>query len=481
MKLTVTFRYIGLALMLNGMFMFLSALVALFNGPDNSFAPLLASGLIAAVTGLIPYRLVKPSPHITGKEGYFIVIFAWLACCLSGMLPYIFWDWNFGIVNAFFESTSGYTTTGATILPNVEALPKGLIFFRSCTAWMGGVGVAVFLLLFLPTMKNLRLRLANVELSNLSKDNFKYRIQQTVRIIGGMYVGLTLVEIILLWIAGMELFDAVNHAFSNVATCGFSTKNLSIQYFDNVAIETIITVFMYLSGLHFGLMFLLVSGRPKPFFRSPVIRFYTLTLLVGIVLIAANLTMSQQAPGWWTALRQSAFQVISIASTTGFATTDTSLWPSFSILVLVYFIFQCACSGSTAGGIKADRVLILYKSIKAQVKKMQHPNAIIPIRIGNSLVEPDTASAVSIFVLLYFIFVFAGTLLLSLMGIEGFSGFSASAACMSNVGPGFDLAGAMANYAAFPFPAKLLLAFQMLLGRLEIFCFILVFFSRGWK
>ncbi len=481
MNIKLTLRYVGLVLALNGAFMLLSALVALLNDFDSSFFPLLEAGIIVVVTGLFPYKLVEPESNITTKEGYFIVIFSWIACCLAGMLPYLLWDWNFGVVNAFFESASGYTTTGASIISNIEALPKGLIFFRSCTAWIGGMGVVLFLLLFLPTMRTLKQRLAKVEISNLSKDNFKYRTQQTVRIIGGLYVGMTVAETILLWLAGMEFFDAVNHSFSTVATCGFGTKNASIQYFDNAAIEMIMTAFMYLSGLHFGLIFLLVSGHPQAFLRSPVIRFYTTTLLIGIILIAFNLTWTNNADSWWTALRLSSFQVVSVASTSGFATANTSVWPTFSVFILFYFIFQCACSGSTAGGIKADRILILLKGIKAQIKKLQHPNAIIHMRMGNTVLEADIITSVSIFIMLYLIFVFVGALLLSLMGLNGLTSFSASAACMGNVGPGFDLAGSMTNYATFPFPAKLLLAFQMLLGRLEIYCFILVFTARNWK
>ncbi len=463
--------------------MFISALISLLHGPDAAFYPLLLAGLITTIAGATPYLLIPYDPNISSKEGYFIVIVSWLMCCISGVLPYWFYGGEFSLINAWFESVSGYSTTGASILNDVEALPKGLVFFRSCTAWMGGLGVILFILLFLPAIKNLKFRLAKVEISPLAKDNFKYRTQQTIRIIGCIYVGMTALETILLCIAGMSFFDAVNHSFSTIATCGFSTKNISILYYNNIYIEMIVTLFMYLSGLHFGLIFLLVSGRSKAFFKSPVIRFYSLSLLAGILLMATDLTFNSEGfHSWWTALRYSAFQVVSIASTSGFATANTNIWPIFSILILFYFMFQCACSGSTAGGIKADRMLILFKSIKAQVKKMQHPNAIIPIRIGQNTLESDTISAVAIYIVLYIMIVFISTFLLALMGVDNImTCFSASLACMSNVGPGFAEVGSLNNYSGMIAPVKFLLAFLMLLGRLEIYGFILLFFFRSWK
>lgn len=480
MRLKVTLRYVGMTSTLNGAFMLLAALIASFNRVDSSFFPLLLSGLLCTIAGLSAYLLIPPEPHISNKEGYYIVIYSWLTCCLFGALPYLLWGGDFTVVNALFESASGYTTTGASILTNMEILPDGLLFFRSCTAWMGGLGVVLFMMLFLPSMKNFKLRLAKVEISTLSKDNFKYRIQQTARIICIVYIGMTVMETLLLWAAGMTFFDALNHALCCISTCGFGTKTTSIMGFNSLSIEVIMTIFMYLGSLHFGLIYTLFKGEKK-FWQSPVIRFYTFSLLAGIVLIALDLAVNRPEYDWLSALRYSSFQVVSIASTSGYATANTNVWPVFSILVLFFFIFQCGCSGSTAGGIKADRVLILLKSIKAQIKKMQHPNAIVPIRFGNVHLEQDVVSAVAIFIILYIFIVFITSLLLAIMGIDLMSGFSAAAACMGNVGPGFGLVGATSNYADFPAIAKLLLSFIMILGRLEIYGVILIFFVRGWR
>jgi trk system potassium uptake protein TrkH len=470
-------------LVLNGAFMTLSALIAFLNEVDRSFVPLVISASLTILTGLCPLVLIRSEANISNKEGYAIVIMAWLVCCFFGMFPYLLWGGEFTPINAWFESVSGYTTTGSTILNDIEALPKGLLFFRSCTGWIGGLGVVVFMMLLLPTIKNMKSRLAKVEISHLSKDNFKYRLQQTAHIIIGVYAGLTALEFLLLWAAGMSPFDAITHAFSTISSCGFSPKNNSILFYDSTAIDIIVIVFMYMAGLHFGLIFLAVSGRHKQFFRSPVVRFYTLATLAGILCVSADLYLNQgDYTSWLKSLHHGAFQVVATASTTGFAIADMTVWPVFSILLLLYFSLQCACSGSTSGGIKADRILILFQSIKTQIKRLQHPNAVISTRLGNVTIENDIVSAVAVFILFYLIIVFAVMLFLSLFGIDMLSAFSSAVAVMGNVGPGYgEIAGSMGNYAGFPDPAKLVLSFTMLLGRLEIYGIIIIFFIRSWK
>jgi trk system potassium uptake protein TrkH len=470
-------------LVLNGTFMALSALVAYLNGVDASFVPLVVSASLTLLAGVCPLVFIRAETNISNKEGYAIVVTAWLVCCLFGSFPYLMWGGEFTPVNAWFESVSGYTTTGATILNDIEALPGGLLFFRACTGWIGGLGVVVFMLLLLPTIKNMKSRLARVEMSHLSKDNFKYRLQQTAHIIIGVYAGLTALEFLLLWAAGMSPFDAVTHAFSTISSCGFSPRNASVLFYDSPVIDLILIVFMYMAGLHFGLIFLAVSGRHRQFVRSPVVRFYTLATLAGILCVSVDLFLHRgDYAGWLDALHHGAFQVVATVSSTGFAIADTTAWPVFSILLLLYFSLQCACSGSTSGGLKADRILILFQSIKTQIRRLQHPNAVIATRLGDVTVEQDTVSAVAVFILFYLLIVFAVMLFLSLFGIDMLSAFSSAAAVMGNVGPGYGtMAGSMGNYAGFPDPAKLVLSFTMLLGRLEIYGIIVIFFVRSWK
>ncbi|MDR1680731.1 MAG: TrkH family potassium uptake protein [Prevotellaceae bacterium] len=480
MRYPVIIRYTGLVLALNAVVMLLSAGLSLCYAGDGSLWALITSAVITATAGIVSWVRVPPAADITAKEGATILAFSWLASCLFGMLPYLFYGHGFSLVNAWFESVSGFTTTGATILQDVEALPKGLLFWRSATHWIGGLGVVFMMALILPSMRGIKRRLVKTEMTTLANDNFKLRVVQTVRIISLMYAGLTLLETLLLRAAGMDWFDAVNHAFSTISTGGFSTRNASILAFQNPLVELIITLFMLVSGIHFGLLYMALSGHAKPLWRSPAVRFYLTALLAGIILVTLNLYIDNQYPTLAEAFRHSAFQIVSIGSTTGFTTAGTALWPTFSVLILIYFSFQCACSGSTSGGVKADRILILFKAIKSYIRKQQHPNAIIPVRVGGSIMDDDTVHSAVLFIVTYICLLVVGTLLLVLFNSDILTGFSAALASLGNVGHGFGGA-AMGNYAGIPFAGKLILTLLMLFGRLEIFGLLLVLFVRTWR
>lgn len=481
MNVSVVSRNIGIALVFNACFMFFGAFTSMIYDFDSAFSPLLLSGIITMTVGLFPLIFVRNESDIDIKEGFTIIVFSWVLSCLFGMLPYLLWGREFSLVNAWYESVSGYTTTGATILTNVEAVPKGLLLWRSSTHFLGGIGVVVFMLFVLPTVSVFRMRLSKVEISALSKENYKFKTQETIKVISYVYVGLTVIQTICLMLAGMNFFDALNHAFSTVSTGGFSTRNESIKSFHSFPIELIIMIFMYLSGLHFGLLYATIIGRTTNIFKSSVTKFYTATLLIAGFVVSADLLITGQLNSWSEALRQSFFQVISYASTTGFATTDTSVWPHVAILFLIYLSFQCACSGSTAGGLKSDRVLIFFKTLKAQMQKTIHPNAVIPIRVGKHIIEHEMAGSVTLFIVLYILIVFIVTVLLSIMGVNFMDAFSGSLANMSNVGPGFGSIGSLANYSAFPAVGKLLLSVEMLLGRLEIYSLLLICFIYKWR
>ncbi len=475
MNLKTVSRNIGIALLLNAIFMFISAGVSVIYGIDDSFSPLLLSGIVTAIVASFPMIFVHRSSDINDREGLVIGVLSWILSCLFGMLPYILYGGEFSIINAWYESVSGYTTTGSTILTNVEALPKGLIFWRSSTYFLGGVGVVLFMLLILPTMSSFRMKLSKVEISSLSKDNFKFRARQTIRVISTVYLGLTITEVILLMFAGMDMFDAVNHSFATVATGGFSTKNLSIAYYDSAWIEIIIMVFMLLSGMHFGLLYSAAVGRPLSLFKSPVIRYYLGAILVGGLIVTLNIKFTDIAPDWGRAFRDGYFQVISVGTTTGLASCDSSVWPGFSILVMTFFTIQCACSGSTSGGMKVDRVWIFFKAFRTQILKQIHPNAIIPVKVGDHAVDKDIVYSVSIFIVIYLMIIFTVGILLTLMGVNMLEALTGSAANMGNVGPGFGAVGSLGNYSSIPAFGKFILAFEMLLGRVEIYSLLLLF------
>ncbi len=461
--------------------MAVSAVVAFLSYNDTAFYPLLLSSLLTALMGAFPMIFVASTSQISSKEGYSIVVGSWLLACVVTMFPYLIWGGEFTLINAWFESVSGLTTTGASILQDVEALPRGLMFWRMSSTWIGGIGVSMFALVILPSIGRSKMMLSNVELSQMAKDNYKYRTQIIVQIILVVYVGLTAVTTLALKAAGMNWFDALTHAMSTSATSGFGTKNNSIAYFNSPAIEWILVVAMTFAGTHFGLIYATVTGKYNNMFRSEVTRVYVGIIAVCSLLIAYNLFMGDEYLSFWESLRASVFQFVSIFTTTGFATVDTNNWSSFATLILIFGSITCACAGSTTGGLKINRVLVAAKMFKNQVQQRQHPNAIFRIRIDGLIQDKDILHGVAIFIILYLALVFLGTVIGSTFGLDILTSFTSSASCLGNVGPGFGDVGSMNNYSAIPSAYKCVLTFLMLLGRLEIFGLIQLFLIKWWR
>ncbi|MFA5647593.1 MAG: potassium transporter TrkG [Bacteroidales bacterium] len=479
MRSHIIIRYIGLVLLLSSGLMFVSFLISVINA-DSGRIPLLLSTILTALIGIFPFIFVPASNQISHKEGYVIVVSSWLLICFFGMLPYLLWGGEFSLANAWFESVSGFTTTGSTILNDVEALPKGLLFWRSATHWLGGIGVILFMLIIVPALGKARMSLSRLEMSPLAKTNFHYKTNKTLRIVLMVYLGLTLAQTILLYVFGMNFFDAITHSFGTVATGGFSPKNASIGFYNSISIEIVVIVFMFLAGMHFGVLYSMFTFKNNKWYKSSILQFYGLSILVGILVVTFN-AWGSTYDTFLQALRQSAFQVVSIATTTGYATYNTTLWPSFSIMVLIYFTLQCACAGSTAGGIKVDRIVIFYQSLKRQVLKLQHPQAVIPVRVDGQVVEDDVVDSVLVFIVLYIVILFLNGLALTAMGVDLTTAFSASAATIGTVGPGFGEVGSVSNFALIPDLGKVLLTLNMLLGRLEIFGLVLIVFMKWWR
>lgn len=481
MNISVVARNIGIALLFNAMFMFLSAAVSVIYDFDSAFSPLLLSGVITFTTGLFPLIFVRKHEEIHIKEGFTIIVLAWILSCLFGMLPYVLWGGEFSLINAWFESVSGYTTTGGTILQDIEALPKSLLFWRSSTHFIGGIGVVVFMLLILPMVSTFKMRLSKMEMTSLSKENYRFRTKEAIRVISTVFVGLTIASAGAFMLAGMDWFDAINHAFSVAATGGFSTRNASIGAFDSFPVELVAVIFMLLGGLHFGLMYATFAERSLKLFKSPVTKFYLGTVGVATVLVSTDLFVHGSGSGFWKTIWDSLFSVVSFISTTGFATVDNSAWPSLSILILVFLSIQCACSGSTSGGLKTDRVLIFIKSFKVQLRKQMHPSAVIPVRVGTTVVESSLVSAVNLYIIVYFLFMFIGAALLCMMGVDYMDAFSASISNLGNVGPGFGNVGSLDNFSQIPVMGKFILALQMLFGRLEIYSLVIMLTIWKWR
>lgn len=465
---------VGKALLVSALFMLMSVAVSVFYEMDSGFTPLLISCILTALVGAFPFIFVKSAPQMSLKDGFVTIILAWLLSFVFGMLPYIIWGGEFTIINAWFESVSGYTTTGSTILNDVEALPKSLVFWRSSTHFIGGLGVVVFLLLVLPQASPYRMKLTNMEMSSLSKGGYKYNSSKVIRIIVYIYIGLAVISFFSLWAAGMSLFDAVNHAFSIAATGGFSTRNLSIGYYDSQLINGIVMVLMAVGAMHFGLIYaVIVTGSLKPM-NNAVVRYYFGSILVCSVIIMISLMTQGGYDSWGSAAMDSSFTVISYMSTAGFAICDNATWPALAGIVLIFVSFQCGCSGSTTGGIKVDRIVIAFKAIGHEIKRRLHPSSVSTVRMSGQNLTEGSVNAVMMFIVVYVFAIFISVIGVMLCGSDPATAFSGVVASIGSVGPGLGELGCLDNYSAQPVMAKFIYSFDMFLGRVEIFPILVV-------
>lgn len=481
MRVSVVIRYIGMVLQFIALFMLVSAGVSMYNNYDSAFSPLLLSSFMTLLLGIFPMFFVEKVEEISTKEGYAIVVGSWLLACVVGMFPYLIWGGEFTIMNAWFESVSGFTTTGASILNDIEFLPNGLLFWRTSSAWIGGIGVVMFALVILPSMGKSRHMLSNVEMSSIAKDNFHYRSKFILRLLIVIYVGLTVITTIALKYGGMSWFDAVNHAMTSCGTCGFSTKNNSVAFWDSGLIEGIMMVAMALSAIHFGVLYATLTGKRNNIFRSEVVRTFVIMMLVISVVIAISLVSSNIYDSFGEAMRHASFQVVSISTTSGFATTDTNLWTPLAMVLLIFCSVICGCAGSTSGGMKVDRLIIASKIIRNRMKIQLHPNAIIRTKVGGMVQEESTQNLVMTFIVSYMMLTLIGTIVYTMFGCDLLTGFTASISCLSNVGPGFGEIGSMSNFSELPGVLKMCSTLLMLIGRLEIFGFIQLLFIRSWR
>lgn len=465
---------VGKALLVSALFMLLSVAVSVFYGMDSGFTPLLISGILTALVGAFPLIFVRTAPLMSLKDGFITIVLAWLLSFVFGMLPYIIWGGEFTIINAWFESVSGYTTTGSTILNDIEALPKSLLFWRSSTHFIGGLGVVVFLLLVLPQASPYRMKLTNMEMSSLSKDGYRYKSSKVLRIIVSVYLGLTAVTFFSLWAAGMSLFDAVNHAFSIAATGGFSTRNLSIGFYDSQLINGIVLVLMVVGAMHYGMIYsVLVTGSLKPL-KNAVIKYYLGSIFVCSVMVMVVLMTKGGYDSWGQAAMDSSFTVASYMSTAGFAICDNAHWPWLAGIILLFVSFQCGCSGSTTGGIKVDRILIAFKAIGHELKRRLHPSAVNTVRMSGQNLSDSSVNAVIMYIVLYIFLTFLSVMGVMLCGTDAETAVSGVVASIGSVGPGLGELGCLDNYASQPAMAKFIYSFDMFLGRVEIFPVLVV-------
>lgn len=465
---------VGKALLVSALFMFLSIIVSIVNGRDSAFGPLAISCIITLIVGAFPFIFVRGSQPLSLQDGFLTIVLSWFLSFVFGMLPYVLWGGEFTLINAWFESVSGYTTTGSTILDDIEALPKSLLFWRSSTHFIGGLGVVVFLLLVMPDASPYRLKLTNMELSSLSKEGYRYKSSKTISIITMVYLVMTLVIFVSLWLAGMSPFDALNHAFSIVATGGFSTHNTSIAYFGSDLINILVMFFMAVSALHFGLIYAVFITRSFKPMNNSVVKYYFGSMAVMAFIIMLSLISQGEYESWGRALLDSSFTVVSYMTTTGFAVCDNSAWPWLAGLVLMFAAFQCGCSGSTTGGVKVDRILISFKAVANEMKRRMHPSSVSHVRLSGQHLPDSTVGSVMMYIVVYCMVIFVSIIAVLLCGSgisEAVSGVIASVGC---VGPGLSELGCLDNYSAEPILSKFIYSADMFLGRVEIFPVLIV-------
>jgi trk system potassium uptake protein TrkH len=442
---------------------------------DEGWAFLAAALVAALVGGGIQRAFHQPADFPFGRrDAFLLVAAAWVTASVIGALPYIFLKGPGFVVDGLFESASGFTTTGATILADVESEPQGLLLWRSLTHWLGGMGIIVLGIAVLPKLAVGGMDLLGAEAPGPMKEKLTPRIAQTAKALWGIYALLTAAEVAALLWAGMRPLEAVNHAFATMATGGFSTRNLGIGAYESPAIEIVVTVFMVLAGTNFALHFRLLCGRPRQVLGDPELRLYLLVLLAGTLAIAGDVWWTEHASGPLDALRLGAFQTASIMTTTGFATADFALWPAFSQSLLFLLMFVGGCAGSTGGSVKVVRVLIVLKKPVVDLKRLIQPNAVLPVRVGRRAIPDEVVASVTTF-LLVFVTIFAiGGQLLTLLGLDLVSAYSASASCLGNIGPALGVLGPTETYAPLPDAAKLLLVALMIVGRLELYTVLVI-------
>lgn len=466
MRVGVVANIVGSLLVFLGFSMLVPLVFSLYYGED--LAPLVLSSGITLGCGLILRYYTAPVTELNHREGYAVATLGWVAAAAFGSLPFILSGATPTIIDAIFESMSGFSTTGATILADIEALPRGILFWRSLTQWLGGMGIIVLSVAILPRLGAGGLQLFQAELPGPVADRFLPRVAATSRVLWYLYVGMTLLQTILLLFGGMTFYDALTHALATMATGGFSPRNLSVAAYNSLYLEAVLIVFMFLAGTNFTLHYQLLTGRRGALWRNAEFRFYTFIVLGSTLLISFNLWHHYYG-SFFPALRHGAFQAVSFTTTTAFTTADFDQWPAFSRGLLLLLATFGASAGSTSGALKQIRVLVLLKYSYRELQRLLHPRAVVPLRLGEKTVPEQVISETVGFVFLYLTIFILGVLVLTAFNIDLVTSLSAVAASLGNIGPGLAAVGPMRNYLAFPPALKLFLSFLMLLGRLEIY------------
>ena len=479
MNITAILNIIGHVMKYEIILLLIPFFVALFYGQGDANA-FLYTVLLMIPIALILIKIKGKKNEIYAKEGFLTVGLAWIVISFFGALPFVFSGAIPSLVDAFFETSSGFTTTGASILTEIQSLPKGILFWRSFTHWVGGMGFLIFILALMPTFSGNTIHLLKAESPGPTPGKIVPKIKQTAKILYAIYFVLTLIETIFLKSAGLSWYDSIIHALGTAGTGGFSNMNASVAAFNNPAVEWIITIFMLLFGVNFVLYFQLIRGNVKAFFKSEELKWYLIAVFASIIIIAVNIIPFNHGDVT-KSIRDSAFQVASVVTTTGYATTDFNLWPTLSKMILVMLMFMGAMAGSTGGGIKTIRIVIIFKAIRREIDKILHPRRVKSVKIDGNVVEEETISGVFLFIFAYIIISLIAIFIVSFDNFDITTTVTSVIATLSNIGPGLEMVGPAGNFSAFSDLSKLVLSFCMLAGRLEIYPMLILFSPSLWK
>ncbi len=474
-------KIIGTLLILNGGFM-LTAIPFSIYFDEGDLQTIIYSGLISSAAGLI-LRIVVPkskSKELNRKDGYLVVTFGWIFMSFFGSLPYILSGAIPELPNAFFETMSGFSTTGATVLTDIEAVPKGILYWRSLTQWIGGMGIIVLAVAILPLLGIGGMQLFVAEAPGISPDKLQPRIKETAKRLWIIYLGLTVLDFLLLWAGGMTFYDAINHSFTSMASGGFSTKNASLAHYTSPFIHYVLIVFMFLAGTNFTMMYFGLHGNFQKIIRNEEFRFYFIFCLISSLIIGTIL-FNMGHGTYEKSIRDSLFQVISIVTTTGYVIYDYTGWGTLITVFFFLFMFAGGSAGSTAGGVKLVRHILLIKTSILELKRLLHPNAVIPVRYNGKSVQGDITVNVLAFIMIYILVFCIGFIVVSAFGIDFITSIGAVAATLGNVGPAIGEVGPMNNFGHLPGAVLWILSFLMLLGRLELFTIMVLFTPYFWK
>lgn len=479
MNFRVVLKALGMLLVCESLLMMLPLAVATYYEGIDIVAFLL-SILITGLFG-IPLSYIKTDKKIMyARDGFAIVALGWVLLSLFGAVPYVISGVIPSYINAFFEAVSGFTTTSASVLTHIEDLPKGILFWRSFTHWVGGMGVIVLTLAMLPSVGSGTVQMLKAEYPGPTPGKLVPQVKETAKILYRIYLFFTLTEIIMLKFAGLPLYDSFIHTFGTVGTGGASNMNASVGAYNNINAEVIITIFTFICGANFTLYYQMLKGDLKAPFKDEEFRFYCGTIIISIVLITVNLH-GDVFKSLWESLRHSSFQVVSVMTTTGYATTDYNNWGMFSKIVLLILMFVGGCAGSTGGALKSIRVLLLLRIMKRELLQIIHPRAVYTVRLGNKTVDEKTLSEILGFFFMYIFILIAAILVISLDNKDWATTTTAVAATLGNIGPGFGIVGPMGNYSVFSNLSKLILSLCMIIGRLEIYPILLLGIPSFWK